>query len=186
VTPPEAVKKKPLSPAGEAADGTAPAHGTVAELTPDSLGAVWPQVLSQIGVLLANDLAKAGLPAIFAPNALAIRFPVAYTKERDFCQEPSRLAKIEAALARVTGQTWTLRVESTAGPAPVAAPPAPDVPKPTPSRPRRNDRDEAEKEPLIKRALDVLGAQILRVPEGFGTALTVRTEGPDAAPEQEN
>ncbi len=56
---------------------------------------------------------------------------------------------------------------------------------PNPPRPRRNDRDEAEKEPLIKRALDVLGAQILRVPEGFGTAFAVRTEGTATAAEQE-
>jgi hypothetical protein len=34
--------------------------------------------------------------------------------------------------------------------------------------PRRNAREGAEKLPLIKRALDVLGASFQRVDEGFG------------------
>jgi hypothetical protein len=45
---------------------------------------------------------------------------------------------------------------SSAGTAPVAG------------QSRRNPREDAEKEPLVKRALDVLGAQIVRVDDGFG------------------
>jgi hypothetical protein len=31
-------------------------------------------------------------------------------------------------------------------------------------------RAEAEKEPLLKRLIDVLGAQVVRIDEGFGVA----------------
>ena len=181
--PPEAVKKKALTTAADGAPATAEKH---AEITAQTLPEVWEQVLSGVGMLMANDLGKAGLPAIFGPNALAIRFPAAYNKEREYCQEPTRLAKIEAALLRTTGQAWSLRVECIAGPAPTGPPLVTEAPKPTTVRPRRNDRDEAEKEPLIKRALDVLGAQILHVPEGFGTALVVRPQPTADATEQES
>ena len=45
----------------------------------------------------------------------------------------------------------------------------------SPPPPRRNARDGAEKEPLIQRAVEILGAQILRAPDGFGTASEVRS-----------
>jgi DNA polymerase-3 subunit gamma/tau len=180
--PPEAVKKKLPD---TSADLPPAASEKPAEITVKTLPQVWNQVLSSVGMLMANDLGKAGLPAIVGPNALAIRFPAAYNKEREYCQEPTRLAKIEAALLRITGQTWSLRVERIAGAAPTEAPLVAESPTPTPVRPRRNDRDEAEKEPLIRRALDVLGAQILHVPEGFGTAFGVRPRETTGATEQE-
>jgi DNA polymerase-3 subunit gamma/tau len=181
--PPEAVKKKPLT---FGADGAPAATASAAEITPATLPVVWEGVLSGVGMLMANALGKAGLPAIFGPNALAIRFPASYNKEREYCQEPTRLAKIEAVLARVTGQAWSLRVESTAGPAPAAPTSVPDKPEATPVRPRRNDRSEAEKEPLIKRALEVLGGQILQVAEGFGAAYPVRSQTTADAADQES
>ncbi len=182
VAAPEGVKKKPLNLTAEEA---APSE-SVREITAETLKEVWPRVLSGIGALMANDLVKAGLPAIFGPNALAIRFPAAYNKERDYCQEASRLAKVEAALHRITGQAWTLRVESLAGSAPAVPAPTTEAPKPAPARPPRNNREEAEKEPLIQRALDVLGAQILRLPDGFGSALPVRPAGTVETSDQES
>jgi DNA polymerase-3 subunit gamma/tau len=181
ISPPEGVKKKPLNLAAEPAARNpvdSETSGKTSEITAETLPVLWPQLLGQIGTLLASDLSKAGTPAIFGPNALAIRFPAAYNREREFCQEPVRLGKVEAALLKMTGQKWTLRVETLAAPAP-AAPLAPvaEVPRLEPPPPRRGERDGAEKEPLIKRALEVLGAQILRVPDGFGAASAVRTEG---------
>ncbi len=40
---------------------------------------------------------------------------------------------------------------------------------------RRNAREEAEKLPLVQRALDVLGAALQRVDEGFGVLPNVPT-----------
>ena len=178
----ETVKKKPLTLTAE----TPAAAALTAENTAEMLPGLWQQVLNEIGMLLANDLGKAGLPAIFGPNALVIRFPSAYTREREFCQEPSRLAKIETALHRLTGQKWALRVESIAGPVSSAPVPVVEAPAPAPTRLRRTERVEAEKEPLIKRAMDVLGAQVLRAPEGFGTALPVRPEATAEAVDEES
>jgi hypothetical protein len=140
-------------------------------LTAETLTEAWSRVLGLVGVLLAADLSKANLPAIFGPNTLVIRFPEAYTKSRDSCQTPGNVARVEEALKKVTGRVWTLRIETTPTTAAVgdasgvAAPEAPLSVRP----PRRNYREEAEKEPLVKRALDVMGAQVLRVDEGFGT-----------------
>ena len=114
---------------------------------------------------MGNFLEKAGLPAITGPNSLVLRFPADYNQAREYCQEPTRLAKIEEAVRKVSGHPWTVRVE--AGPASPAATPTAVVATARP-RPRRNHRAEAEKEPLVKRAVDALGAQIVRVDEGFG------------------
>jgi hypothetical protein len=140
-------------------------------LTAETLPEVWSRVLGQVGVLLSADLSRANLPAIFGPNTLAIRFPPAYTKSRDNCQAPGNVARVEEALKKVTGRVWTLRIESTpttAADGDAAGVSLPDAPPPV-RPPRRNFREEAEKDPLVKRALEAMGAQVLRVDEGFGT-----------------
>jgi DNA polymerase III subunit gamma/tau len=148
--PPEGLKKKLLN---NAADAAVP-----------SPSEIWPQILGSVGPMMSNFLEKAGLPAIIGPNSLVLRFSVDYNQAREYCQEPARLAKIEEAVRKGTGHTWILRVEGGASPAPAMAP---ETPPPAP-QPRRNHRAEAEKEPLVKRALDALGAQIVRVEDGFG------------------
>jgi hypothetical protein len=59
------------------------------------------------------------------------------------------------------------------------------------SRPRRNPKEEAEKLPLVKRAVEVLGATIQRVDDNFGSPVdsdsAARKNGVDRpdGPEQE-
>ena len=118
---------------------------------------------------MASDLEKAGIPATSGPNSLVLRFPADYNTARDHCQEPNRVAKIEEILRKITGRSWTVRVEGGGTAPPAEAPPQAEPPAPVA---RRNHRAEAEKEPLVKRALDALGAQIVRVEEGFGEAPT--------------
>ncbi len=158
VLPPEALKKNDLSPVTDV-----PLTEPVA-LTQDTVPGIWAQVLSQVGSLLASDLRKSELPAIFGPNALALRFPSAYNQAREYCQDPARVARVEEALRKVVGRPISIRVEA-------GTPGAPTerlAPTPESPRPRRNPREDAEKEPLVKRALDVLGAQIVRADDGFG------------------
>jgi DNA polymerase III subunit gamma/tau len=157
-TPPEGLKKKPLS---HVVDPPSPTSAS-AVLSPSE---VWPQILGSVGPMMGNFLDKAGLPAITGPNSLVLRFSADYNQAREYCQEPARLAKIEEAVRKGTGHPWILRVEGVAA---SATAPAPVVE--TPAAPRRNHRAEAEKEPLVKRALDALGAQIVRVEDGFGEA----------------
>ena len=118
--------------------------------------------------MLGAELGKAGTPAIFGPNNLVFRFPAAYNQARELCQQPERLARIEEALRGVTGQPWKVRIEAEAASAtPTGMPVAATNGTPAP-RDRRSAKEEAEKVPLVKRALDVLGATIQRVDDGFG------------------
>src|SRR5204862_3059410 len=154
------------------------------DLTPETTETVWRQVLTQVGPMLASELEKAEIPAIFGPNTLVIRFPAEYNLQREHCEEPARRTRIEEALRKLTGRAWNLRFESVNGAGttrPVSA-----VENTERSQPRyRRQRDEAEKEPLVKRALDVLGAQIVRMDDGFGAAPTVSPERADGADAEE-
>jgi DNA polymerase-3 subunit gamma/tau len=159
--PPEGVKKKPLAVA-EAAETEA-----ALPLSEESLPAVWQAVLAQAGPMFKGQLEKAGPPAIFGPNALVLRFGPRYNAEREHCSEPTRVQRIEGLLRQVTGHACQLRIESV-GSGAVAASPEADA---TTSQPRsRLQRADAAHEPLLKRAVDVLGAQVVRMDEGFGTA----------------
>jgi DNA polymerase-3 subunit gamma/tau len=179
VAPPEGVKKKPLTPAPE--NGTAGPRS----LTPDNLADIWAQTLRKVPGLLARLLEKGGLPAIAAPNGLVLRFPMEYNLAKGHCQDAACTSTVEAALRELTGQPWVLRVESLAN----STGSVPDngvspVPPPA-AAPRRNARDEAEKLPLVKRALDTLGASFQRVDEGFGVLPATRANADDAPMEDE-
>jgi DNA polymerase-3 subunit gamma/tau len=186
VAPPEGVKKKlPTSAPENGASGSSP-------LTPDNLPNIWAQTLRKVPGLLARSLEKGGIPAIFAPNSLVLRFPMEYNGAKEHCQDSSCGADVEAVLRELTGQPWVLRVESLADSA--VAPPkeandsrdngASVAPSPV-AGPRRNAREEAEKLPLIKQALDVLGASFQRVDEGFGVLPAVPSNADDAPMEDE-
>ena len=117
-----------------------------------------------------SDLEKAGLPAIFGPNSLVFRFPADYNASGSTAQEPTRVQRIEETAAEDHRTALELRIESV-GSGAVAAPAAgcrrgDDLAIPLPIE----HRAEAEKEPLVKRAVEVLGAQIVRVDDGFGEA----------------
>jgi DNA polymerase III subunit gamma/tau len=154
--PGEIVKKKPPLP-----DLTT----RTVELTAVTLPALWAKTLGMVGTIHARELERGGVPAIFAPNTLVLRFPATYNQSQEFCQESERLGRIEDALRKVTGQSWKLRLESIPGNG--AVPREPPVP-PSAVRSRRNDAEEAEKVPVIRRAVDIMGAQVVRVDEGFG------------------
>lgn len=179
--PPESVKKKLPVPAPEnGAAGRQP-------LTLENLPEIWTRTLRKVPGMLARNLERGGIPAIIAPNGLVLRFPVEYNMEKEHCQEPSCSAQVEAALRELTGQPWALRVESlTPSPEGEAneATAADDSRGPASASlagSRRNAREEAEKVPLVQRALESLGASLQRVDEGFGVLPRVPTD-PDEAP----
>ena len=134
--------------------------------------------------MLASDLEKAEIPAISGPNTLVLRFPVGYNPEREHCQEPARVARIEELLRKLTGRAWNLRIESVSGSAAASPPPAAAETVTSQSRYRRQ-RAEALQEPLVKRATEVLGAQIVLVDEGFGAAPTASPERTDTTDGEE-
>ncbi len=161
----EGVKKNGLMPPETGKNG----HAT-RRLDEESLTDVWGQVLAQVGKFFAAQLEKAGLPAISRPNSLVLRFPVDYNQDRDYCSAPERVSKVEETLRKVTGEGWNFRVESSG----VAISPSQVMNQPTAAAVReaeavrtRRLKEEVEKEPIIKRAIELLGAQIVRIEEGF-------------------
>jgi DNA polymerase-3 subunit gamma/tau len=164
---PEVVKKKGLTP--EAANGSPPAAPASVEGPPLSEATwpqFWPQIAANVGPMLGSELRKAGTPAISGPNSLVFRFPVGYNQAREYCDSPEQRSRVEEAIRRVTGKPWTVHIESDAGQAVSGVQSEPT--NGPPIRPKRTAKEEAEKVPLVKRAMDVLGATILRVEEDFG------------------
>jgi DNA polymerase-3 subunit gamma/tau len=192
--PPEAVKKKLPPPA--------PENGAARQqpLTPENLPEIWAQTLRKLPGMLARSLEKGGIPAIFAPNALVLRFPVEYNVAKEHCQEPSRSSLVEATLRELTGEPWVLRVEyvTSASPGLKALPSdgadrsRGEIGDSQPSNisgaasSRRNAREEAEKLPLVQRAIEVLGASLQRVDEGFGVLPSVGTNADESPVEDES
>lgn len=165
--PPEGLKKKFLTDVIKAglAPGEIPTHG----LTEETLGGIWPQVLSGVGPMLGNELKKAGLPAISGPYALVLEFPKEYNQAMELCQEPGRTNRIQEVLLKLTAQPWQVRMvlgsaSSSGTPSRIPA----QVVEQEPPKPRENTKLIAEKDPLVQRALEVFNAQIVRADQGFG------------------
>jgi hypothetical protein len=140
-------------------------------LTAESLSAVWPQVLASVGPMFALRLKNAGLPAISGPNTLVLRFPPVYNQDSDYFGDVSRVERVEQALQKVTGQGWRVRVE--AAPTGPAEPVPPTATTLSPMQKAQKQREAVEALPLFRRAIEVLGAQVVRVDEEFdaGTGL---------------
>ncbi len=157
----EGVKKKPLTTATEPTQETG--QPVSRELTPANWPALWPEIVSILGALLGSELAKAGAPAITGPNSLVFRFAARYTQAKETVAQSDRLARVEDALRRVTDKPWTVRFELDHSTGPLLLPEEAVAP----SKPKVAPKEEAEKVPLVKRSLDLLGATIQRVDEGF-------------------
>jgi len=116
--------------------------------------------------MLAGDLRIVQSLAISGPNTLVLRLPPGYNRIEIHHLDPTRLGRIEAALMKISGQTWTLRLES-APSGPNAAPASGSGEAATDSALSRTKRSRAEaiKQPLVARAMDLLGAQIVQLDE---------------------
>jgi hypothetical protein len=181
VAPPEGVKKKhPVSAAENGNTGPTP-------MTEGNLQEVWANTLRKVPGLLARSLERGGIPAISAPNRLVLRFPVEYNGAKDHCQGCS--TDVETVLRELTGQAWSLRVESvgvaTNGLTDAEAADSHVAPAQSTTSSRKNAREEAEKLPLVKQALEILGASLQRVDEGFGVLPSTGHNADDTPVEEE-
>jgi DNA polymerase-3 subunit gamma/tau len=156
---------------GETNEGVKKNHlSKVPESSPPSLGPLtvekwsdqWPMILAKLGTMLGGQLARAGSPAITGPNALVFRFSSPYNKECEYCQRPENVARIERVLRELTGEDWKVTIESQPTEGIVSEPN--DLSRAV----RRSPKEEVQTIPLVKRAIEVLGASIHRVDEGFG------------------
>jgi DNA polymerase-3 subunit gamma/tau len=156
-------KKKPLTVAD-----AAPASST-ANLSQETLPQIWTEVVAQVGPMLGSHLGKHESIAISGPNTLVLRFSPRYNAAREHCQDPNSVRRVEEAFKKVTGRPWSLRVEAApeGGGSRQAPSGGTEEASPSPSR-SRQQRLNAMQKPLVKSALDLLGAQIIDMDEGFG------------------
>lgn len=162
------------------ANGVGQENGPVV-LTPETLDLVWREVLRQLGPVVAAVLGKAAV-AISGPNALVLRFAPEYNYFHQLTQEPGRLDRVEDAVKKITGAAWKCRAEALSSTAAGTQAPAPDA-ETSQSRYRRQ-RAEAMQAPLVKRAIEILEAQIVQVDDGFGTAPAGPAERPEGEAEE--
>jgi hypothetical protein len=80
------------------------------KLTAKTLPTVWKSVLASVGDRWAAQLKKA-MPQVRAfPGTLILRFGKRYPKGQAYCQEPSRVARLEKLLEEMTGVRWEVSV----------------------------------------------------------------------------
>jgi DNA polymerase-3 subunit gamma/tau len=157
IAAPEQKKNSPeLTPPAAATPATSPTG-----LTADTMAQIWPEILAQIGPMLAQNVNVAGMPAIFGPNVLVLQFPPEYNHQRAYCTDETRLKRVVDALKRVTGQDWVVRVEAALHRNGQPRPVMPVASTPAAGPPAL---DHA----LLKKAEDVLGAKLMAVDDGFG------------------
>ena len=169
-----AVKKNSLK-AAEPAPTTE--NGVPRPLSSTNIADIWPAVLTDVGGLKGRALHHAGLPAILGPNALAVRFPATYSLSNE--ESAGHQECLTAALKRVTGQDWSVRIEKSAG----GDDPVPT--RPTPAVSAAGRQKSLLEHPLFKRIADRLGGQMVRVEDGFNPAAVVATSValPDLPPD---
>jgi DNA polymerase-3 subunit gamma/tau len=192
-TPPsvstERVKKK-VVPAPESKSNEAitskMGHGEPGKEEPFEV--VWDRVLEQVGPVLSAQLRQPPhSQAILGPNTLAIQYASAYNSTYDFVRGERNLDTLRRALKHVTGREWVVRVDLLTDPvangSPSAVEPPTDAP-PTPSPVRT--RSQLLALPFFQAATEVLGAQLMRVDDGFdptGEPAAPVTTDAEAAPD---
>ena len=191
---PEAEKKNApagLNGAAHGPPGTAagavspPPAGTSGDITAANLAAVWGRVLDTVGLVRKEQFRLADAPAIIGPNALAVRFPAPYSSAYASCATDATLEILRKVLAKITGKECFVKVELLPATAAVVTTPgangATGVGSPPAARPPDRAKDLMSR-PLFAKAADALGAQLLRIDDGFNPDV-VAVIDPGPAPE---
>jgi DNA polymerase-3 subunit gamma/tau len=131
-------------------------------LAPQQVLGMWQQALATIDDMASAYASKAASVAISGPNRLVVRFRKAYTQALQFCQRADRMQRIEQALAEVGDRPWQIEFELL--PDEPESPSARNVPRL--ATPNRMQRIRAvEKHPLIRSAIELFDAEVVKVIE---------------------
>jgi DNA polymerase-3 subunit gamma/tau len=136
-------------------ESTAAADPPVLSLEASQITEIWQQVLSRLEDMTGDFASSATSLALSAPNTLVVGFPAPYTLQKESCERPERREKIEFLLAEITGQE--VHVQFQLLPEEVAA-----TPEPVTKSDRQKKRDLAQ-DPLVRQAMDVFDAEMIRV-----------------------
>jgi DNA polymerase-3 subunit gamma/tau len=145
----------------------------------ENLEAIWTKVLSEVGFAIAGLLKKISSLAIAGPNTLVLRVSQRYNSPAGAFLDSPRLARLEEVLLKTTGQTCQVKVEVLKEEDPARSPDAGRTGSAPATSPLRQQRAEIMQLPLVKKAVEALGAQFIKADEGFGTP----TQGPPAPTE---
>ena len=186
-----AISSKSLSPASSEAekkkltlDSDGPSVQSPIALIEESLPQIWQQLLDKSGFAAQADLRRVKTTAISGPNCLVLSVPRRYNASGSLFQDVARLTKIEEALSQIVGQACKIRVDWTDD---VAEPgiTAGKTPATATMGQQRQMRAELMQIPFVKKAMEVLNAQIIRADDGFGTAAKANATESDETPEEE-
>jgi DNA polymerase III subunit gamma/tau len=167
---PPAVKKKyepavGSPPAAEAPPGVAnpsspPSAAPVVAFSAQNAVEIWHLALGRLSGMVVEQAKQFDSIANPAPNRLVIRFKPSYAIAKSLCERPEQVARFEQALADVTGQRirveFALAAEEPSDPSPSEAAPA------RTASPHQR-RLELMQNPLVHRAAELFGAQIVDV-----------------------
>ncbi|MBX9677877.1 MAG: DNA polymerase III subunit gamma/tau [Gemmataceae bacterium] len=144
-----------------------PARVQTIDFTEENLPQIWQQVLLQGGLMLASDIKRAAGYAIFGPNSLVVRFAAKYNHANSELLEPARRAALEGILTRIVGKPIQVRTEAISD---TAVNGGTSSASDLPVNRTRKMRTEIMQFPLLQKASQQMGAQIVAMDDDFGTA----------------
>jgi DNA polymerase-3 subunit gamma/tau len=159
-----------------AAAATVPPAPAPLILSEATLRQVWPQIIEQLPRNLAMALEKADIPAISGPNNLVIRFGSEYNSFQSHFLDLGGIEKLAQVLKSCSNRAWHVHVGVAGGQAGGVVRPSEQSDTAGLAVSRQQREDAALKEPLVRRAKDVLKASFGTVDDSFGSASGVVSE----------
>jgi DNA polymerase III subunit gamma/tau len=130
-------------------------------LNDEAATAIWKQALESLSGLLFDFASTYERAAISAPNKLVISFPGRYNQAKLFCERPEQFPELERAVAEAAGRP--LRLEFVSLPEEKVSPPKRANSRPTLEQ-RQRTAAKAE-HPMVRRAVELFGAEVVRIDE---------------------
>jgi len=178
-TPSPAAEKKTPDPA-PLADNGEPQASEQPILTAEMLPVLWKQALAAIEDMTRDFASKAESIAITGPNRVLVRHRKAYNKEQ--CEKPERKARLEQALSHAAGTEVRLDFELL--PEIPAGNGAPSAPPPSAAQSRQRRFKTAERNLLVRQAIEMFDGEIVNVVEPIRTDEAEGVGPAEAAPPQ--
>jgi hypothetical protein len=149
-------------------------------LGPENLSALWKQALAGIEDMTSDFAAKAESIAISGPNRIVVRHRKAYNKEQ--CERPERKARLELALSDAAGAK--IRIDFELLPELPAGNGTPSTPPPSAAQSRQRRFKNAERNLLVRQAIEMFDGEIVNVVEPIRTEDAESLGPAEAAPPQ--
>lgn len=134
------------------------ADESTGDLSAEDAEAIWREALNSLGDMTADFARRAVRVQPSGPNRLVARFSADYNLHKEHCERPERRTKLEAALAKAAGRTIRLDLELVSNATQAE-------PRLVPVQTHRQRMQERQRHPLVRRAIEMFDAEVLRVDE---------------------